>query len=125
MTEATQIPNKYGIAFVPDDKVPAPPRPRSTDTERWAYVKTLLEESPGHWACVKDDYDSAQGAQSKSSQINGGNTKDFPAKDGWEARHEVTRKPVTDESGTVKDKGASSLYLRFNPKAAPEAEPAK
>lgn len=125
MTEVTQTPNSFGISFVKPDDVPPPPRPRSTDTERWAAAKLLLEENPGQWACVKNDYDSAQGAQSKSSQINGGNTKDFPAADGWEARHKVTRKPVTDADGNVTDKGASELYLRFVPKAdnaAPVAE---
>lgn len=120
---ATQVPNAYGISFVTEEDVPAPPRPRSTDTERWAAVKLLLEENPGQWAKVKDDYDSAQGAQSKSSQINGGNTKDFPASEGWEARHKVTRKPVTDDKGVVVDKGASELYLRFVPKPKDEAAP--
>jgi hypothetical protein len=118
MTEVTQIPNAHGITFVSEDKVPPAPRPRTTDTERWATAKLLLEENPGQWACVKNDYDSAQGAQSKSSQINNNNTKDFPADKGWEARHEVTRKPVTDDKGIVTDRGASALYLRFNPPPA-------
>lgn len=125
MTETAQVQNSFGISFVKPDDVPPPPRPRSTDADRWAAAKLLLEENPGQWALVKNDYDSAQGAQSKSSQINGGNTKDFPASEGWEARHKVTRKPVTDDKGVVVDKGASELYLRFVPKAddaAPVAE---
>lgn len=118
-TETTSPKNAFGFVFIEEDKVPPPPRKRDVDTERWATLKLLLEEHPNKWVLAKE-YDSAQGAQSKASQINNDNTKEFLASEGWEARSEVNRKVGKNGEN---DKGISSLYLCFKGEAkAPEAD---
>ena len=112
MTTAETPTNQFGFKFISDEEVPDPPQARDKDKERWEAVKIVLEENPGKWLMAKE-YPSAQGAQTKASQVNNNTTKIFPAAEGWEARTKVLRKknPKTD------DDGASELYLRYSPVA--------
>jgi len=108
MTEVAPS-NQFGFEFIDDDKVPDAPQKRDIDKDRWQAVKVILVDKPGKWLKAKE-YESAQGAQTKASQINNNSTKIFPADKGWEARTEVVRKADPKKD----DKGASVLYLCFN-----------
>jgi hypothetical protein len=102
--------SQFGFEFIDETEVPDAPQKRDVDKERWEAVKMILEDKPGQWLKAKE-YETAQGAQTKASQINNGSTKIFPSEKGWEARVKVTKKADPKED----DKGNSVLYLRYNP----------
>lgn len=92
--------NAFGIQFVDADSVPDAPRQNKRDDALWSGAAELLKTAPGQFARVKE-YDSASGAPSKASQINGNRNKKFPAAN-WEARYTKDH-----------DKDVSVLFLAY------------
>lgn len=114
---ASETAAKFGFKFVDETDVPPAPRKKDTDPERWSALKVLLSSDArayGQWAFVKE-FDKAGSAQSMAAAINGDNNKNFPAREGWEARYEVTEKKTDDVTGK------SKLFVRFNPPKSEEA----
>lgn len=108
---ASETAKQFGIVFVPEDSVPAKPKTKDTDPERWTAVKAILENDSrahGQWAMIKE-YDKAGSAQAKAAAINADNNKLFKASEGWEARYEVIEKKTENVDGK------SKLYIRYTP----------
>lgn len=108
---SSETAKQFGIVFVAEDSVPAKPKTKDTDPERWTAVKTILENDSrahGQWAMIKE-FDKAGSAQAKAAAINGDNNKLFKASDGWEARYEVVEKKTESVDGK------SKLYIRYTP----------